>query len=153
MKKFIFIFAMMWIGLMPLDAQRIYFADGPWKSFMGQRCAFELVAFGAYSNGVEINRVYPQGTNAHEGMVLVANQYYHVNTLDGDFVYDAKADGQYLRLSNKSRKNANGINVVDYQHSSWIKLIWCENGSNGMMLFTVDSYGTYRYFRYIGEVD
>jgi len=153
MKKFLFVLLMLCGTLLSASAQRIYSSDGAWTSFMKQQCVFRLVAYGAYSNGVETNRYYPQGKNADEGIVLSLGECYHLNTLDGDFVYGVKIDGEYLRIFNKRRKVGNNITTFDSQFSSWIKLIWCENRDNGMMLFTVDSYGTYRYFQYIGTFD
>jgi len=150
MKKLFVLIMLLSLELCPAQAQRIYFKDGAWQSFMNQRSAFELVCYGLYSNGVEKNRFYPNGTNANERIALVPNRFFHVNTLDGDFVYTAKIDGEYLYLSNRTRTD---VKSEPQTGSSWIKLIWCENGNNGMTLFTVDSFGIYRYFRYIGTLD
>ena len=145
-KKLIILFAavLMAVGA---SAQRKNATAEDWSYFQQKGCTLKLEYYGLYKDGVEQNKIYPQGKNQGEYCVLKGNTIFHKNTLDGDFFYDFRIDGQYLYLSNKVvLKKEGGIKGFDPDYDNWLRLVWVERQGGKITLFTYDKYNTYRYF-------
>ncbi|MBR6018310.1 MAG: hypothetical protein IK073_06785 [Paludibacteraceae bacterium] len=150
MKRLVFLFSVMCAIAISASAQRLTGSADAWLKFQREQCVFRLTAYGLYEDGIEKNRIVPQGKNANEGIGFDnADHFYQLNTLDGSFIYDCRINGQYLYLTNQKRV-LNGQQVgFDPQYYNWIKLLWYENHNGKFILFTVDSMNTYRYFEYV----
>ena len=146
MKK-ILIFILLICGNILMSGQRTEGSENIWLSFQRNRCVFELMYFGGYKEGVEQNRFYPQNVNKNECLALIDNSFYHLGTLDGDFVYEPDIQGSTIYLSNKRRVVGSNVVSVDTNYSGWIKLVWKENREGKVIIYTIDKFGTYRYFQ------
>lgn len=144
-KLFVLVFAAtLAIGAM---AQRRNATAEDWHYFQQKGCTLKLERYGLYQNGTEQNKIYPQGKNLNEYCILRTSTMLHKNTLDGDYMYDFKIDGQYLRLSTRVYlKEEGGVKGFDPDYDNWIRLVWVEQKGDKTILFTYDKYGTYRYF-------
>lgn len=154
MKKTILSLLLLCIGVSHVSAQRLEGGSDFLRLFLEKHKAFKLTAYGAYSNGKELNRFYPSGNNSHEGIVFMDDKFYHWRTLDGTFRYEAKVNDQFLNLSKKQIFNhqQEDFITVDKNYSSWIKLVWVESKDDTFILFTVDKEGTYRYFKLVDSL-
>ena len=147
MKKLLFILLLALGASMVLNAKKIEGSEKIWRSLQRDQCVLNLMSFGGYENGVELNRFFPQEKNNNECCALIDNSFYHLGTLDGDFLYDADIQGQYIHISNKRKVLGDNEVSVDSKYSGWIKLVWLEKSDGKTIIYTIDSLGTYRYFQ------
>lgn len=107
-----------------------------------------LVQYGAYKDGKMLNVYTPKGTDKGECYVYQPDKNYlfHLNTLDGDFMYIANTSADNLQLNMSMKMGKDG---AKHDYDGWIKILYLGNardasGDMHIYLFTVDNLGTYR---------
>lgn len=149
MKKILSILPILWMAIMSMSAQNNDDFSELWNIIMSNRSMFRLVAYGDYYEGKEVTRYYPK-EESREGMVFTEDRLLHIDSEEGNVIYDVRKDGEYLHLSNKS-VTKDERRIIDYRHSSWIKILrGFETEEGHLVIITVDSYGTYRYLEFFG---
>ena len=101
MKKILSILPILWMAIMSMSAQNNDDFSELWNIIMSNRSMFRLVAYGDYYEGKEVTRYYPK-EESREGMVFTEDRLLHIDSEEGDVIYDVRKDGEYLHLSNKS---------------------------------------------------
>lgn len=117
-----------------------------WAIATESKCKMLLQNYGQYQDERLVNISIPsrQNGNANEYIRLKKGHLYWMNTAEGNFVYDYKVEGQYLRLSNKRTLRAKHPVASDSLTIEMTKL-WAEG--TDWYFQTVDNNGIYRLYR------
>ncbi len=107
--------------------------------------ALWLVEWGFINNNGVMTDAH-KWTEKNQVWIMVDDVMYHINTDDGNFIYDAKIKDGMVKITNQSKITAKGNVTTNSSYDGWLKLMSVKNVAGTPHILTVDNLGVYRIF-------